>query len=440
MLNRPIKLPEAPSLTQPFTELKAGDIVFFTMKPASNSGLMAMSDNFVSLFQSFVDGEGGHANIAHIGLMVDETYEENGETKTRLKMSHLLLTQYKLIDPVNYLSSRTTIVYRPANEEDRKALAAELSDICKEKHAVFEKRLQFRWWIIVSSFFLRFFNALGFRNTALTPSPLPTSDKEHSIIGSSICPKFIVDMYIEASRRLAKKGDQRPYQDLYMNIASSTLLKSFQSYLHNNTNYTCFMLPTKVNTYLQLLTIVEEERRRLAKQTSVRAKDKTKKLEAALANHENYIKTNNITDNYQSALHLTQSVLPVFRENTGWHLVPPTSYRVMQRWMRSQGIYEEFLEPNRVKETQESLADYLTALNYSDKQREIYMTYRGRGFSDSQAQFEAAPTFKKWCDTHVRELALSALSVVGVFGVLAYGKVKTWQTERRNEHYQSPRV
>jgi hypothetical protein len=119
-MRTPIKLPEK-SFSHPATELMAGDIVFFTMNPVPVSFLTRLSDKFVKLVQSFLQNKGGHKNISHVGLMIDEKYLENGLTKTRLRIAHLLWNTYKVEDPDAYISKRTTIVYRPKNLTDRKA-------------------------------------------------------------------------------------------------------------------------------------------------------------------------------------------------------------------------------------------------------------------------------------------------------------------------------
>jgi hypothetical protein len=429
------KIPEK-SLDNPVADLQAGDIVFFTMRPDATSSLMAASDSFVTLFQSFVEGDGGHKNIAHIGLMVN-AFDEKTDTN-QLKMAHLLLTEYKVVDPTNYISKRTTIVYRPKNAADRLVLGDELSLLCKEYDTEFKKGMHFRWWIIVGSFFRRFASALGFYNTSLEPKPIENKEQEHKISGSSICPKFIVDSYIEAARRLARKNFKQPFREHYMNIAPSTLLKSFQSYVHNNINYACYILPNKFNSYPQLLDVVRAQHERIAKSQNPKAQEKAKRLLVAIETHENEMVATKVTDPYRQSLHLMKLIMPILRENTGTGLVLPTSYKVVIARAKSQGIYPEYCEADTVEETEDSLNEHLEGLQYTSKQREIYLEYRRKGFTDAQAQYEAKPTFKQWCANHARPLKATSATVLGVFGLLAYGKIHTAQREQRNAAYTPP--
>lgn len=432
-MGAPIKMPDG--CFSSVDDLKAGDIVFFTMSPKPYSSLMSASNSFVRLFQSFVEGEGGHKNIEHCGLMVDvDEITPSGEKKTSLKMAHLLLTKYKVIDPQRYISHRTAIIYRPKNENERLALAEQLKNICHEKQDVFEKKMQFRWWIIVGSFIKRFVNALGFYNTQLEIKPKTPSKREHNILGPSICPKFIADTYIEAARRLAVAGDKRPFREHYMNIDSSTLLKSLQSYLNNNINYTCHVLPHQHNSYDMLYHEILTQRNRLNNMESSAAKIKAGMIDLAL---EAFAIDTNVDKNneYAKSLHLLKTVMPSLRHNTGTGLGVPASYKAVIAVAKSQGIYPEFCESMVVKETEASLNRHLNHLGYDPDQRQIYLEYRRRGFTDKQAQFEAVPTLNQWCANHTRQLKAAACTGIGIFGLLAYGKVKTMVTERRNADY-----
>jgi hypothetical protein len=310
--------------------------------------------------------------------------------------------------------------------------------MCEEKKSEFTARLQFHWWIGAASFIKRLFRAIGFHNKKLTSDSAWPKKPEHEIRGSSICSKFVADCYIEAARRIAPAENPLYFRDAYMNISPFTLLKSLQSYLHNNINYYCYILPTKKNSYNALMGIVSTQIQRLIQVKGLKnqkSQHKAEKIKIALSEHENKIQEDAIVDSYYQSLDLMKAIAPILRENTGMGLAKPTSYKKTIARAKSQGIYPEFFSEHYFVETPEMLDRYLKDLKYNSNQCLIYKEYRSRGFSDSEAQFEASPTLKKWCVNHPRPVKTAIATGIGFFGVLAYAQAKTQLVQHRNNEY-----
>lgn len=418
-----VKLPT--TLAERSAGLQAGDIILFTMNPHRSSKAATASDEFVKLFQSFVNGSNGHKNIYHAGFVV--------EVDGKLMMAHLELDKFKFTELSEYPEKRTTVVYRIRDEAKRHAMAGQLNAIMREKKDGILKKVRFRWWMIVEDWIRRMGNALGFLNTKIEPSKAPTT-KEHPIQKNSICTDVIIDCFTEAARRLDVGQPTSQTRDDYMNITPHAMLKTLQSYLHNNINYDCYIFPHKNNQYDKLDDVVHHEIERLSKSKNKRAQRKAEKLNAAVSAYATEVNQEpKMTDPYRQALCLVKHIMPALRMNTGLGFAVPHSYKAVIRMAKSQGIYPEYCEPTTTEESSAAIEQGFRESNYTDKEKHVYNLYRKRGFSQEEAVYQARPNKTTWREANPRLTYLSTYGLFGLMAVSLYRQAKIANTVKRNK-------
>ena len=438
----PVKIPRAiPMDSTGLNDLKPGDIVFFTMRPKRRSKLATASDEFVKLFQSFVQGDNGHKNTDHNGFVIEEDYTDNGVTKTRLRIVHLTfetkhdntaqdkLSHFKVWDPAAFMKGRNTLIYRIKDDADRQALAAELKTLLAEKRAALKEKLKFKWWVIVEAWLRRMVNPVRFYNKKVT--------QPQKIEGPSICPEFVARSFIEASRRLEEKG-KGAYRSKYMNIAPCNLLKSMQSYLHSNTNYDCFAGLASNNGYKELVAEINKQADRLEAVTGLKSQKSLAKASAIRSALYDFEKTHPACDEYQKAVYLLKAVMPILKQNTGTGMGEAKSYQAVKALAKSQSIYPEFYAVNAVPETAASIDSYLDELKYTDKQKRVYHKYRRLGYSDRAARFEANPSVMSWAENNPRTFNVSSIMPLSMFGAMCFARAKVECTKSKNGLYETP--
>ncbi|OGT54410.1 MAG: hypothetical protein A3F43_04830 [Gammaproteobacteria bacterium RIFCSPHIGHO2_12_FULL_42_10] len=435
-----IKLPK--DLPNDLSGLKPGDIVFFLMLPYRKSLAGKASDTFVRIWQSFVEGEHGHKNTEHIGVVVDLPEKSDQPQLVHIMLNHAHISDVKNVVALNgpdaFMRGRQMMIYRARDEAVRQKIADNLKTIITEQNAAGNQsafmQARFRWWMIVWGWMKRMIDKAGLRYTKFKSHLLPPTSKPHPIASATICTNFIVDLLIEATRRVDIANHNQQLSEEYSNVEPCMMLKSLQSYFHNNIHYDAYVLPEQIRekNYTALLNKLMGQVNRLMQ---VRGTKKNKSLnKAEQINHAitEVLNAKKIIENYQTALVLMKQILPILRKNTGHSLRVPTSYRVMINTMKALGIYPEYCAKDTIDETEVTITQHLDELKYGNQERIIYKRFRGLGYTDQEAQYEAKPTVKKWCVNHRRFLQWSIPTILGTVGLFTYGLIHTKQTEYRN--------
>tara|TARA_R110000868_G_scaffold354198_1_gene615505 strand:- start:267 stop:1742 length:1476 start_codon:yes stop_codon:yes gene_type:complete len=446
------KIDKTPLFCGSPTDLQAGDIVIFGMRPpalqdekiAKKPRRKDVAGNITVFQQGFLNEKGGHKDSVHAGFIV--------MNEGQLMFAHLVGEGF-LLKPIKdiygpgeheagYFKS-TTHVYRPRKNGDK--LAAELVKLLPVMQSVDHQKnnlskVKWKFSVGLRSVFHRIFQSLRLmhRNPAAENFVDKDVPKERVIANASICSKLVADAYIHACHNLTlADADNFNYRARYMNISSFTLPKTLQAYLYRNVNYEYLVMPNqREEVYDKLVEVVKKEVSRLVADGNIaNANHKGEELEAIL--NADRVNDSPDEDVMQKSINLLKKLSPVLLRNTRGHKSTPTSYWNVMLFAKSQGLYAEYLGQDLHDRKEGKITNLAKEhYGYSDKQAKQYSQFRRIGFSDEEAKFEcqAAPTLGDWFKlSPVRNTVISCTGVGFLFWVLPRGLSCAASVRKRNQ-------
>ena len=97
--------------------------------------------------------------------------------------------------------------------------------------------------------------------------------------------------------------------------------------------------------YLDVLHEIQNQLTRLSNKNNKLAREKFNRAEQALRDVITLIEGNRELAESEKVRHLIHTMLPIFKENTGWNLSTPTSYTSLTGLARNMGIFKKDIQP-----------------------------------------------------------------------------------------------
>ncbi len=236
----------------------------------------------------------------------------------------------------------------------------------------------------------------------------------------TVCSRFGADSYINACHNLSSTNHIN-YRMKYMNISGLTLPKTLQAYLYRNRHYDYYVVPCCRNLFFTLTALISSECASLrGKRSSKNNLIKADQIDAIIEKYCNLRAHDNTRDEMQDCIAMLQEARPVMLADCAGK---PAYYRNIMAFAKEQGIYEEYMTNTLLPGKRTNKLSQLAEQYYypgEPKRSVLYSRYRGLGYSDQEAKFEACDkaTFGDWFK--ISPIRNTLLSLTGIASLLRF--------------------
>lgn len=443
--NNKVEINRTPLICKNLSDLKAGDIVLFNASTRHKH----IVDKFTIAQQSILNEEGAHKDVTHAGFIV--------EVDGFKKLAHVVGEGFFLteIDPASpqynaddrYLKyfKRTMHVYSLRNNKkfanhNRTWITQRLNVIAHSFQTSSHQQQSLKWrlWVAITSAIYKVFTSLRYTFTDYRetlhgdPSWVPQPE---AVGQNTVCSRLVPDAFIMASQMHSQ--DQLATTNHHMrnmNISPFTLPSTLLAYLYRNRRYDYSVKPECNDLLNDLLGVIDTEMTRLGNDKNPLANKKANDMRVIINDFKVLPQGQ---DEMQWCIKLLKALYPVISINTGYGFKTPTSFTNIMSYARAQGIYHDYITKELV-DRKDGKYSTLAQLHYQFgvNQSKCYSRYRGMGYSDQEAKFEANnnASFGDWYTlSPVRNIALTATVVGFFFYVLPRGLHRAYQVRARNQ-------
>jgi hypothetical protein len=296
--------------------IAAGDILLF--RPSKK---LPYSQKLIMFCQSLLHKKHGHYDTVHAAICTGQ----NDQNQPMIAHVTVVPGQKGAYyhEPLQTMldredGDRPFMIFRPQNT----LMAQSIGQFAKDVSAA-EK---FKWSVFSAA-------------TSLTYCPrfhFGSKPAIKTISSDTFCSRFVIQVMKKASQHLSLNAE-------FDDISERSTPKALESFLSKRDDYQklCYLGKTP---YQDVLHEVQIQLTRLSTQKSKLAREKFSRAENAFRDSMAFIERNQQLAEGEKVRYLFNTMLPIFKENTGWNLSTARSYSSLAGLARNMGIFKKDIQ------------------------------------------------------------------------------------------------